>query len=192
MFNRKMVLNLLATAAMAAAMSGCGSSPAAVDPNAVDPNATDPNAGGYSAPVATTPVAGTGTGAGQYGSTTAAAPLADMTAVVTKKSHGIFSHFTCTVEVSNPSSVQRTGKLTVTFTHKGTAEKGSNVATQSVTIPPNGSQTFDFKDNKYHLLSEDATVDIQSDPAQQAAPAGAASYGATTPNYGSTTGATGY
>jgi hypothetical protein len=166
---------------LAAALTGCSGSPAAADPNATDPNASDPNAG-LTSPVAPggtvgIPTAGAATG---YGTTPATGAtgvqLADMTAVVASKTGGILHTFSCVVQVTNPNSVARTGKVTVTFVHAGTPETGSPPQTQSVSVAANGTQSLTFKDNKYHLLSEDATVDITSDPVQGGAVAPA--YGA--------------
>lgn len=172
---RNFVIGTLSALVLAASLAGCGSSPAATDPSELDSGASDPGygaapaapGGAYGAP-ATGPAAMAGTSA--YGAPTAAAATApanlqDLTADITTKKGGLFHKFSCTVEVTNPNSVARTGTITVTFTHNGKPESGSPPQTQQVSVPANGTMTYDFKDNKYHLLKEDATVSITTDPA---------------------------
>ena len=176
MTTRNSVVALLASVFVAACIGGC-SSPATPDPSSSDPNAANPAAG-------TTPATLPGTADASLSAPAAPAPtIADMTAAVTAKSGGIFSDFGCTVVVTNPSSVARTGKVTVTFVHGSTPETGSPPQTQSVSVAANGTQSLTFKDTAYHILSEDATVTVTSDPVPSAAPAAGAGVAAssTTP-----------
>lgn len=138
-----------------AALAGC-SSPAA--PDSADPG-TDPSSSGPN-------VVGIPPGAGALSANNGTIPtLTDLTAAITAHTGGMFSDYGCTVEVTNGSSVQRTGHVTVTFVHAGKPESGSPPQTQDVTVPPNGKLELTFKDNAYHFLSEDATVQVTTDPA---------------------------
>lgn len=191
MFNRKMVLNLVATAAVAVMLAGCGSNPASSDPSldGTDPNAgygADPS-GGYGTGTATgtspygapTGATGVGTGTSPYGTTTASTAMSDLTATVTTKKNGVFlgmGSYKCTIEVSNPNSVARTGTLTVQFMH---GSKNGKTITQQVSLGPNETQDLDFKDSSWFTNGVNAT--ITSDPAQGAAsaPTGYGTAGAT-------------
>lgn len=92
--------------------------------------------------------------------------LEDLAVRITSRSHNsiIGGKFSCVVEVSNPSNVPRTGKITVTFVHDATPEADSPVLTQNVSLPAGGSTSYTFTDTVYHPLSEDALVRIVTDP----------------------------
>ena len=199
MFKRESMLKLLAVAVVAASLTGCGGgSPAGVEEDwsedtggyGADPYGTGtgaPATGGYGT---TTPAYGGTTGG--YGGTTGGygggmAMGGDLTASVVKKKNGTLfgmGKFTCTVEVSNPSSVQRTGTLTVTFMNGSKSSKTAPI-TESVSLGPNETRTFDFVDKKWS--TDSVNVEIVSDPAASAAPA-AGGYGGTTGGYGDATG----
>ena len=202
MFKREAVLKVLAAAVVAASLTGCGGgSPAGVEEEWEDTGAgyTDPATGGYGTGT-------TGTGTGQYGTGTGTgtgygtgttggygggmAMGGDLTASVVKKKNGFLfgmGKFTCTVEVSNPSSVQKTGTLTVTFKNGSKTSKTAPIS-QSVSLGPNETKTFDFTDKKWTTDAVD--VEVTTDASSAAMPA-AGGYGAPTGGYGGTTGAYG-
>lgn len=189
MFKREAMLKVLTAAVIAASLTGCGGgSPAGVEEDWDDTGSygTDP-AGGYGA--------GTGAaGTGQYGGTTGGATGGyggatggyggatggygggmatggDLTASVLKKKNGVFlgmGKFKCTVEVSNPSSVQKTGTLTVTFKNGSKASKTAPI-TESVSLGPNETKTFDYEDKKWS--TDNVDVEITTDASSAGAPA---------------------
>jgi hypothetical protein len=107
---------------------------------------------------------------------TPAPTLVDLTANVTTKKNGSFmgmGTFKCTVEVSNSSSVVRTGTLTVTFMN-GSKPSSTAPVVKQVTIPAGGSQSFDLSDPKWS--TSDVKVEITTTPYQAAAAAPAVGY----------------
>lgn len=156
-------LALVATAAIA--LTGCGNRTIAAAPidEAASAAADSPTA--PAAPVTTAAPLTTGTPAMM----TAAAPaptLVDLTASVTSKKNGSFlgmGTFKCTVEVSNSSSVVRSGTLTVTFMN-GSKPSSTAPITKQVTIPAGGSQSFDLSDSKWS--TSDVQVDVTTTPYQ--------------------------
>lgn len=191
MFKRESILKVLAAAVVAASLTGCGGgSPAGVEEEWEDTGYTDPAAGGgYGTGTTGTGQYGGTTGTGGYGGTTGGyggatggygggmATGGDLTASVIKKKNGFLfgmGKFSCTVEVSNPSSVQKTGTLTVTFKNGSKTSKTAPV-TQSVSLGPNETKTFDFTDKKWSTDAVD--VEVTTDASSAAAPA-AGGYGA--------------
>lgn len=193
MFKREAMLKVLAAAVVAASLTGCGGgSPAGVEEDWSE------DTGSYGG---TTGGTGT-TGTGQYGGTTGGyggttggatggyggatggygggmATGGDLTASVLKKKNGFLfgmGKFTCTVEVSNPSSAQKTGTLTVTFKNGSKTSKTAPV-TQSVSLGPNETKTFDFTDKKWSTDAVDVEITTDASSAGAAAPM-AGGYGA--------------
>lgn len=201
MFKSDSLMKVFAVAILAASLTGCGGgSPAGVDEDwaeedtgyATTPTTgtgfgSTPNTGGYG----TTPTTGQyGAGTG-YGTGGGMAVGGDLTASVIKKKNGTLfgmGKFTCTIEVSNPSSVQKSGTLTVTFKNGKKTSKTAPI-TQSVSLSPNETKTFDFVDKKWTTDAVECEVTTDASSAGAApmtgygAPA-AGGYGAPAGGYG--------
>lgn len=153
--------------------AGCGHAPTSATFIAVAPTPT-PEPGAILNPYGyPTPQVAVGVAPTPMPDVTLAGPtgLPDLLAAVSSKSHDPFllKKFTCNVTVTNPASVPRTGKVTVTFLHSGEVENGSPSQTQNVAVKASGTATLTFTDNKWHLLSEDASVQVVTDPYTPAA-----------------------
>ena len=187
---KKLTTQLILTAVAATLLAGCGSK---VNQVAVSADAGDSTAMSVAAPAAPstgiTPVANQLTAA-----STAAPPLTDITATVTAKKNGkLFGmgKFTCTVEVTNPSSVPRHGVLTVTFLN-GKKDSKTAPETRPVTLLANETRSYSFVDPKWStdsVKAEFVTAPDASAPAATStgmaaasvpAPAGTASAPSTT------------
>lgn len=161
-------LALVATAAIA--LTGCGNRTIAAAPvdEVAASAATSPTA--PAAPTSTTAAPLTTAAPAMMAAAAPAPTLVDLTASVTSKKNGSFlgaGAFKCTVEVSNSSSVVRSGTLTVTFMN-GSKPSSTAPITKQVTIPAGGSQSFDLSDSKWS--TDDVQVEVSTTPYQ--APAG--------------------
>ena len=174
MMKRSKIHTMLAALVVATALAGCGSNPSGVDPSTDDGSYVDP--GTSTSPIGSDPTTGTNPYTGIPTTTvptTPSVPLQDMTATVTTKKNGFFlgiGSLTCTVEVSNPNSVARTGTLTVTWTNGGKSGVTAPT-TQQVSLGPNETQDLNFTDKSWR--DDDMTATVTSDPVSGTASTGA-------------------
>jgi hypothetical protein len=198
MFTNDSLFKAFAVALLAASLTGCGgSSPAGVDEEWEEeptPYTSTPTTGFGNTPG--TGGFGTNPTTGQYGAGTGigAGPAVggDLIASVIKKKNGFLfgmGKFTCTVEVTNPSSIQRTGTLTVTFKNGSKASKTAPI-TQSVSLGPNETKSFEFSDKAWSTdaVEAEVTTDASSGMGAPAGnfggPSAGAGYGAPAPGFG--------
>jgi hypothetical protein len=168
MFQRNTLVKALAGSLMLAslALTGCGSAAAPTVPDdtyGADAGYADPGTGMTPATGALPGTTGTLPATGNLGM---GATSAQLTANLTVLKKGFLLGKTkVKVDVSNPSTQQLSGTLTVTFTKKG--KPTSTVKTQAVSLAGGASQSFEF-DGKM-IGTDGATCDITTDaPAMSA------------------------
>jgi hypothetical protein len=147
------------------AVSGCGKSAATQVHASI---AAENGANAMAAPVQTAPVA-TGVmpmAAADTGASTPApvGTVADITATVTAKKNGVLfglGKFKCTVEVNNPSSMGRSGTLTVTFLNKGNPSKTAPEV-RPLALKAGETKSYDFEDARW--TTDDVQVEVKTNP----------------------------
>jgi hypothetical protein len=149
------------------ATAGCGKQAATQVHASI---AAESGANAMSVPAATQPVA-TGispmAATADAGASTPAAPaetLADITASVTHKKNGVLfgmGTFKCTVEVNNPSSVGRSGTLTVTFLNNGKPSK-TPAEVRPLALKAGETRSYDFEDKRW--TTDDVQVEVKTNP----------------------------
>lgn len=148
------------------AVSGCGKSAATQVHAAI---AAENGANAMAAPVQTAPVASgvMPMAAADTEASTPAAPtgtVADITATVTAKKNGVLfgmGKFKCTVEVNNPSSMGRSGTLTVTFLNKGAPSK-TEPEVRPLALKAGETKSYDFEDARW--TTDDVQVEVKTNP----------------------------
>ncbi|MDB5099264.1 MAG: hypothetical protein JWM80_3685 [Cyanobacteria bacterium RYN_339] len=101
------------------------------------------------------------------GASTPAAPagnLQDITATVASKKNGTLfgmGKFKCSVDVSNPSSVGRSGTLTVTFLNNGNPSK-TPAEVRPLALKAGESRSYDFEDARW--TTDDVEIEVKTNP----------------------------
>ena len=106
----------------------------------------------------------------------AAAPaptLENITATLGTKKNGVLfgmGKFKCTVDVSNPSSVGRSGTLTVTFLNNGKPSKTAPEV-RPLALQPNETRHYEFEDKRWS--TDNVQIDVVTKAVAGSTPAAA-------------------